>query len=142
MHFRRIVFLLLISLYPAVSSSQNTCHAADDNSARIITLINNLMDPSVSARRTALGIPTATPANVTLITDPATCARVGQAVDSVVRVWNPTTQVPTPATNPLYVFQVGTAYAAADYDSSNSTNLSRWLLIFGSMWQYLAAFRL
>lgn len=141
MRFRALVFWLVISLYPAIAFSQNTCHAANDTSARIITLINNLMDPSLSAGRASLGIPTVAPANVVLVTDTAACARAGQAVDSVLHVWNPTTQIPTPP-NPLYVIQVGTAYAVADYDSPNPTNLSRWLLVFGSAWQYLAAFRL
>jgi hypothetical protein len=146
MHFRSamfsVLFSLLISLYPTVSSSQNTCHAADDKSVRIIALINNLMDPSLSGGRATIGMPTVGPANVTLNTDPTICARAGQAVDSVVRVWNPNAHITTPATSPLYVFHVGTAYAVADYDSYNPTNLSRWLLVFGSMWQFITAFRL
>jgi hypothetical protein len=129
-----INFLLCTS--PVAVHGQSTCHTADDNSSRVIYILNRIMASDLSAGRDSLGLPLVSPSEVTLVTDSVVCARAGQATDSLVRVWNPTTQVPPNSTNPLYVFKIGTSYGVLDLNSPNEGAHYLFLLFFGALWNY------
>jgi hypothetical protein len=119
-----------------VVRAQNTCHPSDDNSSRVISVINGLMAPALSAGRDSAGLPLATSAEIMLVTDSVVCARAGRAVDSVVRVWNPNTQVPPGSTAPLYVFKIGSSFGVLDLNSPNQDAHRIFLLFFSALWGY------
>ena len=131
------VSIFLVSPF-AVARSQATCHAADEKSARIIATLSAIMAPEHAAGRDSLGLPTATPSQISLVTDSATCVRAGQATDSIVRVWNPTTTVAPGRLAPLYVFKIGTSFGVIDFDSPNPSAHWMFLMFFGPLWNYLS----
>ncbi len=133
----RVLSALSLSLLCVLSSglkAQNTCHAADDKSAHIIGVLRTIMAPPESAFRARFSLPLVAPANITLVSDPAICARAGAAADSMVKVWLPNETV-TPVTTPLYVIQVGTSYAVADLNTPPDGEFDS-LIIFGLLWEY------
>jgi hypothetical protein len=120
---------------------QATCHVADENSAAVIHQITRMMDSDVGQTQTRLefGVPLVPPSEITLVSDSATCARAGQAIDSLLHVWNPTATVP-PWPAPLYVFKIGTSYAAMDRSDTNAD--SYWVIFFTSAWAFTTVLRM
>ncbi len=118
---------------------QATCHAADDNSAAVIYQISLMMDSSHAQARSEFGVPLVQPSDIALVSDSATCARAGQAVDSLLHAWNPTATIP-PWSTPLYVFKIGTSYAAMDRSTPNQS--AYWVLFFTSTWAFTVPLRI
>ncbi|HEV7388799.1 MAG TPA: hypothetical protein VGN73_09315 [Gemmatimonadaceae bacterium] len=118
---------------------QAICHAADDNSAAVIYQISLMMDSTHAQARSEFGVPLVQPSEIALVSDPATCARAGQAVDSLVHVWNPSATTP-PWSTPLYVFRIGTSYAAMDRSTLNQP--AYWVLFFTSAWAFTVPLRM
>ena len=127
---------------PATLSAQRVCHAADDSSSRVISMINGLMAPELSARRDSVGLPLASPDEIGLTTDSAVCARAGRAVDSLVRVLMPTSQPQPGSINPLYVFKIGSSFAVLDSHSPTNDAPHRVVLFFNALWGYSFMIRL
>jgi hypothetical protein len=131
--------LLSVSVVLSLSSfpvrAQNTCHAADMNSARFIQSLNSMMAPDASAFRAKLQMSLVSPSQIVLVSDSTTCARAGLAQDSIVKIWVPTARHP-PTTAPLYVIQIGTSFAVADLNSPRSGSEYGMVLIFGPLWEY------
>ncbi|MGZ3372268.1 MAG: hypothetical protein ACXU9Z_03155 [Gemmatimonadaceae bacterium] len=115
--------------------AQATCHAADQHSADVIYQINRMMDSGQAQARLDFGVLLVTPSEITLVADSATCVRAGQAVDSLLHVWNPTATIPAWQT-PLYVFKIGTSYAALDRSTPNRPEY--WVIFFTSVWAFTA----
>lgn len=138
MRYYAVIFVIgsTLSATPVMVQAQNACHPSDDNSSRVISMINGLMTPALSAGRDSAGLPLATPAEIMLVTDSVVCARAGRAVDSVVRVWNPNTQVPPGSTAPLYVFKIGSSFGVLDLNSPNQDAHRIFLLFFSALWGY------
>jgi hypothetical protein len=126
----------VLSATPAVLQAQNTCHPSDNNSSRVISMINGLMASSLSAGRDSAGLPLASPNEIMLVTDSVVCARAGRAVDSVMGVWNPSTQVPPGSTTPLYVFKIGSSFGVLDLNSPNEDAHRIFLLLFSGFRRY------
>jgi hypothetical protein len=93
-----------------------------------------MMASEQAAFRAALSIPLVTSTEISLVSDSATCARAGAAVDSLVKVWLPNETVSVVST-PLYVITIGTSYAIADLNSPSTSEFDH-LLIFGPVWEY------
>lgn len=136
----RILSILLSAFILARPAfGQATCHAADENSAAVIDAINRVMDSGQAQARLDLGVPLVPPSEITLVADSATCARAGQAVDSLLHVWNPTATIPSWQT-PLYVFKIGTSYAAMDRSTPNQD--AYWVMFFTSAWAFTVPLRM
>lgn len=112
---------------------QATCHAADQHSADVINQINRMMDSDQAQARLDFGVPLVAPSEITLVAGSATCARAGEAVDSLLHVWNPTATI-RPWQTPLYVFKIGTSYAAMDRSTPNRPEY--WVIFFTSAWAF------
>lgn len=118
---------------------QATCHAADDHSAAVIHAITRMMDSDQAQARSDFGVSLVPLSQITLVSDSATCARAGEAVDSVLHVWNPTATIP-PWQIPLYVFKIGTSYAAMDRSTPNQD--AYWIMFFTSAWAFTVPLRM
>lgn len=133
----RAISILLSGLFLARPTfGQATCHAADKHSADVIYQINRMMDSSEAQARLNFGVPLVALSEISLVADSATCARAGEAVDSLLHVWNPTATIP-PWQTPLYVFRIGTSYAAMDRSTPNRPEY--WVIFFTSAWAFTAA---
>jgi hypothetical protein len=128
--------VLLFCAPPA--HAQNTCHAADQYSARFIQGINAMMDSSSSVLRTNLQMPLVASSAIVLISDSTVCARAGFASDSIVRVIVPGASHP-PTTASLYVIGVGSSFAVADLNSP-ADHHPDIVFFFGPLWEYRGAF--
>src|SRR6266404_6422169 len=89
-----------------VGAQSKTCHAADNESAKVIRAVNALMKPESASLRTRLALPFASPSQIVLVSDSTICAQAGQALDSLARAWAPSQPQPPANSNPLYVVQV------------------------------------
>lgn len=125
----------VLSLSSSLAGAQNTCHAADMNSARFIQSLNSMMAPDASAFRAKLQMPLVLSSQIFLVSNSTTCARAGLAQDSIVKVWVPTATHP-PTTAPLYVIQIGTSFAVEDLNSPRSGGEYGMVFIFGPLWEY------
>lgn len=136
----RVFFIFLSAFFvvrPALS--QATCHAADEHSAAVIHQVNGMMDSAQAQARLDFGVPLVSPSEIALVADPAICARAGQAVDSLLHVWNPTATIPAWQT-PLYVFKIGTSYAALDRGTPNQP--AYWVIFFTAAWAFTTVLRM
>jgi hypothetical protein len=136
----RIITAAIISLVSFIGVSaraQSTCHAADRRSDHFISVVNRMMGADRGPTRASIGLPLVDTSQVTLVSDPAICARAGQALDSLNHALRPEVAIPPPDTLPLYVLRVGSFYAVADlnYPSSNHYD---FLFFFGALWQFLS----
>jgi hypothetical protein len=132
----RVVSFLVALCLARPTFGQATRHTADQHSADVIYQINQMMDSGQAQARLDFGVALVTPSEITLAADSATCARAGQAVDSLLHVWNPTATIPAWQT-PLYVFKIGTSYAAMDRTTPNRPEY--WVIFFSSAWAFTAA---
>jgi len=136
----RILSIFLSAFFLAHPAfGQAICHGADEHSASVIYQINRMMDSSGAQARVDFGVPLVPSSEITLVADSATCARAGQAVDSVLHVWNPTATIPAWQT-PLYVFKIGTSYAAMD--RSTPSQDAYWVMFFTSGWAFTVPLRM
>lgn len=135
---RSLIAATALAMCTSVAYAQNTCHAADQYSARFIQGINAMMDSSNSVLRARLQMPLVASSAIVLISDSAVCARAGVASDSIVRVIVPTASQP-PTTAPLYVIAVGSSFVVADRNSLSGDHLEI-LFFFGPLWEYRGAF--
>lgn len=132
---KQSVFLLtafLVAAHPI--RGQQTCHAADINSAHFIKTLVAMMDTSRATLRTSLQLPLVSPSSITLVSNATVCSKAGLAADSIFKVWEPTATLP-PTTDPIYVIQVGTSYAVADLNDPDDSD-GDWVSIFGPLWEY------
>jgi hypothetical protein len=113
---------------------QQKCHAPDLNSAHFIATLNAMMDTSQTAFRAKLQMPLVTSSAISLVRDPAVCAKAGFAADSIFKVWQPAATL-GPTTDRIYVIKVGTSYAVADLNSADESEFD-WVFIFGPLWEY------
>jgi hypothetical protein len=120
-------------------TGQQTCHAADSNSAHFITTLNAMMTTS-SPSRAKLQIPLVSSSAITLVADPTVCAQAGFAADSIFKVWEPTVTLDA-TTNPIYVIKIGTSYAVADLNNTDGSEFD-WVFIFGPLWEYRGSIRM
>jgi hypothetical protein len=135
---RSLIAATALAMCTSVAHAQNTCHAADQYSARFIQGIKAMMDSSNSVLRARLQMPLVASSAIVLISDSAVCARAGVASDSIVKVIVPTaSQAPTTA--PLYVIGVGSSFVVADLNASSESRLEV-LFLFGPLWEYRGAF--
>jgi len=123
---------------PPSLRAQAACHVADESSAGVIAVLKRLMTSEYAAARTNLGLPLVPPSSIVLVSDAGVCARAGQAADSLVRVWNPNTQVPSGSTDPLYVFKIGSSHGVLDLHSNNEGVHWLFMIFFDSVWAYTA----
>lgn len=133
------VFFLSAFVLARTAFGQATCHTADEHSATVIYQITRLMDSNQAQARLEFGVPLVAPSEITLVADSATCARAGQAVDSLLYVWHPTATIP-PWQAPLYVFKIGTSYAAMDRSTPNAPAYR--VLFFTAVWAHTVALRM
>ena len=77
---------------------------------------------------------------ITLVADPAVCARAGLAADSIFKVWEPTATL-DPTTDPIYVIKIGTSYAVIDLNNTDDSDFD-WVFIFGPLWEYRGSARM
>ncbi len=136
---RKITILALLGsvfLLPTESmSGQTPCASADANSEQIIGVLKNTMEPDAAAARDSLGLPLVSFSEIALVSDPAVCARAGEAADSVFRTWSP--GVTFTENPPVYVVRVGTSFVVADLSAPpNPNNEFRTAFVFGPMWVF------
>jgi hypothetical protein len=127
------LFLVLGSFH--VVGAQTTCHAASGDSDHFLRVVRTMMASDQQPIRTRFSLPLVTPSQVVLVSDPAVCARAGQALDSLANRWVPRSPPLPPSTVPLYVFQVGGSYGVVDLASLNA-NDGDFIFFFGSLWNY------
>lgn len=130
----RILWLTPVLIAFHSAAGQQTCHAADVNSAHFIQTLKAVMDTSHSVLRAKLNLPLVSPSQITLVTDPAICARAGLAADSIFKVWEPTATL-DPTTDPIYVITIGTSFAVADLNNPDDSSFD-WVFVFGPLWEY------
>jgi hypothetical protein len=102
--------LILLATFIGTASAEleaqtAPCHQPDSASAQIITYLDGIMSQD-SAERHALRLPIATPAQISLVSDTAICARAGAVLDSVRIDSDPNQPSPPPSGAPLYVFTI------------------------------------
>jgi len=100
----------------------------------MLGLLKKLMGTD-SGYRKGLGLNQAPDSTITLVTDPAVCARAGQAVDSVSLADDSTQSLP-PYSHPIYVFRIGSSYGVKSSPASNQHH--DFVMFFGALWQYLS----
>jgi hypothetical protein len=122
------------------AAGQQRCHATDLNSAHFIKTLIAAMDTSGSAFRAKLQLPLVSSSAITLVADPAVCARAGLAADSIFKVWEPTATL-DPTTDPIYVIKIGTSYAVIDLNNTDDSDFD-WVFIFGPLWEYRGSARM
>ncbi len=125
----------LLLAWSAPLGAQNTCHPADSQSQHFIRVIKAMMTPEHAPLRTHFRLPLVPPERITIETDPAVCARAGQAIDSLGRSWVPNAPVLPRSTIPLYVVRVGTSYVVIDLISQND-NDGEFFFYFGPSWNH------
>ena len=138
----RVLSILLSAFFLARPAlGQATCHWPDHNSADVIYQINGMMDSGAIGAQARLdfGVPLVPPSEIILVSDSATCARAGQAVDSLLHVWSPKATIP-PWQVPLYVFKIGTSYAAMD--RSTPRQPAYWVIFFTPLWAFTTILRM
>jgi len=136
---RTIVLAAIFSLSMLPGSSlraQSTCHVADRRSDHFIDVVKQIMGSDGAAARAHLGLPIVDSSQITLVSDPAICARAGQALDSLNHAANPGATIPPVDTLPLYVLKVGSSFAVADLNYPSAQHFD-YLFFFGSLWQFL-----
>lgn len=135
---RCLLFLLLAVSFPLQSlRAQNACHASDDNSVQFVASFKAMMDNKFAGMRAKLGVPQVDPSQVVLVSDSTTCALAGAAVDSLMNTWDTTSPTLPPSTDPIYVIQIGTAYAVIDLNSptDDGTEFDS-VFVFSAGWVY------
>ncbi len=98
------------TLVPAAHAQSASCQPADSISSSMVTRVRSLMTPT-HILRLKLNLPLVSAASVSQVSSEATCARVREALDSLIVTTN---SEYTPAPRPLYVVQLGTYFAALD----------------------------
>lgn len=138
---RPAYFLSAALLFARPTLGQGPCHTADQYSASVIYQVDRMMDsiPILAVGRAQFGVPLVTPAEITLVADSATCVRAGQVVDSLLHKWNPTATIPA-RTVPIYVYKIGTSYAAAE--PGTDPPAPYWVMFFTSVWGFKAVLRM
>ena len=132
--------LLLTGLLVAVHGIQagaqsNTCHTAGNKSAFVIMAVNALMKPESAQLRTRFGLSLVSRTQIVLVSDSATCARAGQALDSLVRAWTPNQPHPAANSNSLYVVQVGSYFAVVD-ENDRPPEQPPFMFYFSPLWEF------
>ena len=122
-----------------VGAQSKTCHAADNESAKVIRAVNALMKPESASLRTRLALPFASPSQIVLVSDSTICAQAGQALDSLARAWAPSQPQPPANSNPLYVVQVGSYFAVVD-ENGPPPNQSQFIFYFSPLWEFRTMF--
>jgi hypothetical protein len=133
-----LFFACFLALMSARASGQTTCHASDSEGDHFKRIIKAMMTPQNAPLRASLGVPQVDSTQISLISDAVVCARAGQALDSLGTVWAPTSHGPHPSIATLYVFRVGTSYAAIYLDPTSTAD-GDFIYFFGSSWAYTGA---
>ncbi|MGH9421499.1 MAG: hypothetical protein ACRD3J_16090 [Thermoanaerobaculia bacterium] len=131
---RTIIFGALFACSATLHAQGATCNQPDSVSTHLIAYINAVMGDS--ALRNGLGLPVATPSEITLISDSTVCAHAGAAIDSVALDSDPTQTLLPPSGAPLYVFRIGSAFGV--FDGTVHNDHFAFILFFGSVWQFLS----
>lgn len=141
-YMRSISILLAAIILGRSAAAQATCHAPDDESARVIYQISGMMDTAqrMTQIRSDFGIPLVSLSEIVLVSDSAVCARAGQALDSLLHVWNPNATIPAVWPEPLYVFKIGSSFAAMDRSTPNQP--AYWVIFLSPLWAYKAVLRM
>jgi hypothetical protein len=129
--FFSVSLLLLGAAHDA--SAQSTCRAADGESARFLGVLTRMMQADEAGLRTSMSVSLVDTSQIVLVTNSTVCVQAGQALDSLAYAINPVTH--SPASIPLFVFQIGTSYAIVDLLSPNA-NDAEFIHFFSSSWQY------
>lgn len=135
MRYLIVGFLCLLVTSAAPIQGQNTCHVADRHSAVFLANFRGMMAASGAGLRTKFSLPLVPASEITLVADSATCARAGQAADSVMSSWDPT-DPPIATTAPLYVIKIGTSYAVVDLSDPDPNDEYASVFVFGPAWVY------
>src|SRR6185503_7039789 len=129
-----LISALLLLLGAAHNArAQTSCRAANAESDRFLGVLNRMMQDDEADLRTSLSVPLVNSSQITLVSDSTACALAGQAIDSLAHAINPVQH--TPASIPLFVFQIGTSYAIVDLLSTNG-NDAEFIHFFSTSWQY------
>jgi len=128
-------FLCLLVTSAGPIEGQNTCQGVDRTSAVFLANFRGMMSASGAGLRARFSLPSVPPSEIILVTDPATCARAGQAADSVMTSWDPT-DPPIATTAPLYVIKIGTSYAVVDVSDPDPNDEYASVFVFGPGWVF------
>jgi hypothetical protein len=132
---RGLTILALLALLPSLCMAQRTCHTQNGESQHFRRVFFAMMAADQGTFRTKYSLPLVDSTQITLVSDSTVCARAGQALDSLARVWEPTAPGPA-STAPLYVFKIGTmSYALVDAEYIDDDDFEA-ILFFGSDWSY------
>jgi hypothetical protein len=126
----------LVVMLPLSSGAAQACGTADSYSSHMIGVINSLMAPADSLfRRDELHLPSASGAQISLVTDENVCTHARQALDSLAAATNPDAPNPPPA-RPVYVFAILTHFGVVD----RTQTAGEWIPLFfySPLWEFLS----